>query len=296
MSVWQALGGATSPDRQARTSIRWVPDEEVNDCPVCQRLFSAIIRKHHCRACGKVFCDQCSSNQLFLQEYNSKQRVCDPCYVSRSHAEGAALLENLSTSQQVEAALKLSVKEKSDQAAWFQNFLVNVASEGSTLSPTSDSASQEASAKASSSSSSTEVADAEEFPGGPELRGLLDRARRHWTSLVVEHKKRKAVQAQMLRDCQAYERRWRETELSVQTMEQNMKSMEVASQKNRLTIEAERESLQLKNRALQEELDGLKKRAEILEAQLGGFYFQGTFLSQSGPQRSQRCSERCSLM
>jgi len=62
---------------------RWVPDEEVTHCTQCQVLFDWATRKHHCRACGKIFCSGCSSQECLLpKEYcdRNPKRVCDPCY------------------------------------------------------------------------------------------------------------------------------------------------------------------------------------------------------------------------
>ena len=39
-------------------------------------------RRHHCRACGGIFCDACSGNKLaFVPGYDQKPlRVCDGCH------------------------------------------------------------------------------------------------------------------------------------------------------------------------------------------------------------------------
>lgn len=58
----------------------WVPDERVTMCQVCTAHFSLTFRRHHCRACGKVVCDICSSNRVPLKYLNNrKSRVCDQC-------------------------------------------------------------------------------------------------------------------------------------------------------------------------------------------------------------------------
>lgn len=51
--------------RQSSGSVpRWQPDEDVNACPLCDRRFSFLFRRHHCRKCGLVVCDDCSRNYV----------------------------------------------------------------------------------------------------------------------------------------------------------------------------------------------------------------------------------------
>lgn len=60
----------------------WVPDTEASICMVCNKSqFTLINRRHHCRKCGTVVCNTCSSRK-FLMPSQSKNplRVCDPCY------------------------------------------------------------------------------------------------------------------------------------------------------------------------------------------------------------------------
>ena len=59
----------------------WVPDERVTMCQRCHDDFTLLLRRHHCRACGKVVCYLCSGNKAPLK-YRAYEpsRVCDPCY------------------------------------------------------------------------------------------------------------------------------------------------------------------------------------------------------------------------
>lgn len=59
----------------------WVPDGHTKVCMVCEVYkFTTINRKHHCRYCGKVVCDNCSKHRITLPNISLKPvRVCDFC-------------------------------------------------------------------------------------------------------------------------------------------------------------------------------------------------------------------------
>jgi hypothetical protein len=42
------------------THIKWQADNEVIQCPCCKKEFGFFTRRHHCRICGLVFCDECT--------------------------------------------------------------------------------------------------------------------------------------------------------------------------------------------------------------------------------------------
>ena len=59
----------------------WVPDTRVTMCGSCSAEFSLVLRRHHCRACGKVVCAQCSANKAPLRYRQFEaSRVCDACF------------------------------------------------------------------------------------------------------------------------------------------------------------------------------------------------------------------------
>ena len=71
--------------RPASTFVgpRWMPDEEAPNCTKCKAVFDMWLRRHHCRQCGVIFCDKCSSQRCLLPaafEMRDPQRVCESCY------------------------------------------------------------------------------------------------------------------------------------------------------------------------------------------------------------------------
>lgn len=61
----------------------WTPDSRATMCQLCTSNFSALFRRHHCRACGRVVCSACSSNKAPLIYLKCRPaRVCDQCFAS----------------------------------------------------------------------------------------------------------------------------------------------------------------------------------------------------------------------
>ncbi|NXL38202.1 HGS kinase, partial [Glaucidium brasilianum] len=68
----------------------WVDAEE---CHRCRVQFGVMTRKHHCRACGQIFCGKCSSKYSTIPKFGIEKevRVCEPCYEHlNKKAEGKA--------------------------------------------------------------------------------------------------------------------------------------------------------------------------------------------------------------
>uniref|UniRef100_A0A4W5R0W3 Zinc finger, FYVE domain containing 9b n=1 Tax=Hucho hucho TaxID=62062 RepID=A0A4W5R0W3_9TELE len=59
----------------------WVPDAQALVCMMCEVRFTFTKRRHHCRACGKVFCSVCSGLKFRLTHLDGKEgRVCVSCH------------------------------------------------------------------------------------------------------------------------------------------------------------------------------------------------------------------------
>lgn len=73
----RVFGSGAIEDSGYQKSTHWAVDDEVIKCTLCQISFSWKIRRHHCRICGEIFCDDCSATTLvlpgtFLEEVKSR--------------------------------------------------------------------------------------------------------------------------------------------------------------------------------------------------------------------------------
>uniref|UniRef100_A0A1A8DJ78 FYVE-type domain-containing protein n=1 Tax=Nothobranchius kadleci TaxID=1051664 RepID=A0A1A8DJ78_NOTKA len=90
----------------------WVPDAEAQVCMKCGIKFTFTKRRHHCRACGKVFCALCSNLKFKLTHLDGKEgRVCVSCHstlVKRTPPGGRRKVwfaDEILTNQQSEFAM-----------------------------------------------------------------------------------------------------------------------------------------------------------------------------------------------
>ncbi|XP_029445523.1 FYVE and coiled-coil domain-containing protein 1 isoform X2 [Rhinatrema bivittatum] len=71
-------------EQKIRAEERWLGDIEVNHCLDCQKQFSWMLRKHHCRLCGRIFCYYCCNNYVMTKHSSKKERCCQACYIKGS--------------------------------------------------------------------------------------------------------------------------------------------------------------------------------------------------------------------
>eukprot|EP00667_Euglena_gracilis_P020246 EG_transcript_21880 len=78
----------------------WTRDELVHFCGCCQKEFGLLIRKHHCRYCGKVFCDECTRFRAKIPHMgiHDMVRICEYC-----RQEGVGLIGPASWQRDSEA-------------------------------------------------------------------------------------------------------------------------------------------------------------------------------------------------
>lgn len=85
------------PTHESVRAFEWESDVDAKDCRRCDRRFGLLNRRHHCRRCGLIVCDRCSTSRAYLHASNilqnpngplepahvlesQHQRICDKCY------------------------------------------------------------------------------------------------------------------------------------------------------------------------------------------------------------------------
>eukprot|EP01060_Flectonema_neradi_P031582 TRINITY_DN4823_c1_g1_i1.p1 TRINITY_DN4823_c1_g1~~TRINITY_DN4823_c1_g1_i1.p1 ORF type:complete len:1548 (+),score=450.16 TRINITY_DN4823_c1_g1_i1:440-4645(+) len=60
----------------------WKRDSDSPACYGCGSFFTIIKRRHHCRSCGEIYCNECTRNKTSLLDLGhlEPQRVCETCY------------------------------------------------------------------------------------------------------------------------------------------------------------------------------------------------------------------------
>eukprot|EP00929_Paragymnodinium_shiwhaense_P105684 TRINITY_DN7073_c0_g1_i1.p1 TRINITY_DN7073_c0_g1~~TRINITY_DN7073_c0_g1_i1.p1 ORF type:complete len:1332 (+),score=371.39 TRINITY_DN7073_c0_g1_i1:147-4142(+) len=77
-------------------SQSWVANEAVTACMGCQKVFTVVRRKHHCRSCGGVFCAACAPKPPAFLRSTRHLRQCSTC--KNGNASAAGMQSALSSS------------------------------------------------------------------------------------------------------------------------------------------------------------------------------------------------------
>lgn len=81
------LGSAPNDDFRERTA--WQSKHEAKTCFGCGSAFNLVTnRHHHCRACGRVVCGDCSPWKDQVKGYATPQRTCNGCHEALASSAG----------------------------------------------------------------------------------------------------------------------------------------------------------------------------------------------------------------
>uniref|UniRef100_A0A2K6M0X3 FYVE and coiled-coil domain-containing protein 1 n=1 Tax=Rhinopithecus bieti TaxID=61621 RepID=A0A2K6M0X3_RHIBE len=97
-ALWQK-SDALEFQQKLSAEDRWLGDTEANHCLDCKREFSWMMRRHHCRICGRIFCYYCCNNYVLSKHSGKKERCCRACFQKLSEGPGSPDSTGSGTSQ-----------------------------------------------------------------------------------------------------------------------------------------------------------------------------------------------------
>ncbi|XP_015447221.1 FYVE and coiled-coil domain-containing protein 1 isoform X2 [Pteropus alecto] len=97
-ALWQK-SDALEFQQKLSEEERCLGDTEANHCFDCKREFSWMVRRHHCRVCGRVFCYYCCNNYVVTKPSGRKERCCRACFQKLGEGPGSPDSTSSGTSQ-----------------------------------------------------------------------------------------------------------------------------------------------------------------------------------------------------
>eukprot|EP01119_Soliformovum_irregulare_P017382 TRINITY_DN5156_c0_g1_i4.p1 TRINITY_DN5156_c0_g1~~TRINITY_DN5156_c0_g1_i4.p1 ORF type:complete len:668 (-),score=201.77 TRINITY_DN5156_c0_g1_i4:275-2278(-) len=96
-------------DQMVTIAPVWQTDASAKQCFICHKGFNAVLlRKHHCRYCGRVVCGSCSPNTLRIPSLSAQPvRVCQICFedLKNTYASRMSSVSSLRSMNLVDGAL-----------------------------------------------------------------------------------------------------------------------------------------------------------------------------------------------
>ncbi|XP_020033667.2 FYVE and coiled-coil domain-containing protein 1 isoform X2 [Castor canadensis] len=122
-ALWQK-SDALEFQQKLSAEEKWLGDTEVNHCHDCKREFGWMVRRHHCRICGHIFCYYCCNNYVVTKHGGKKERCCRACF--HKFGEGPASPDSTSSgTSQGEPSPMLSPAQAGTQAIGSQETRAN---------------------------------------------------------------------------------------------------------------------------------------------------------------------------
>lgn len=103
-------------------------DEHLRACTLCEREFTKLFRRHHCRSCNRLVCGDCSPHFMRLPQFPDwgKVRVCIECTTTIQQQNTECKEEDLAENQKVNEHLKAALKKMLDDSESYKRMLLKL--------------------------------------------------------------------------------------------------------------------------------------------------------------------------
>jgi len=93
-----------------KKDAQWMDDRSSEVCTLCDMKFTSVNRRHHCRACGRLCCGECSRRKLRFTG-TKDQRACDVC-VNKQFATSRQLVSTKTDQGELKLPPKANLEYK----------------------------------------------------------------------------------------------------------------------------------------------------------------------------------------
>jgi hypothetical protein len=90
MGLLETRRHMASEGKSAKYSVDWQRDDATEKCRLCGNKWTLLRRRHHCRACGQLVCDDCSRSRTHVPGSENLKRICDVCSAARGMHENGS--------------------------------------------------------------------------------------------------------------------------------------------------------------------------------------------------------------
>lgn len=104
----------------------FVGDDNAPNCPLCDAPFTTTFRRHHCRQCHGLVCDNCSPHRLQLPKEVGKVRVCTPCAKALATELAAGVEEDMAEASQILVQLRNEFDKTNQECEMFKRFCLEL--------------------------------------------------------------------------------------------------------------------------------------------------------------------------
>jgi len=226
----------------------WQQDSEVDSCTICGEAFTTTFRRHHCRQCGKIVCDNCSKGRHRLPRLakGGKQRVCDMCAKTISENEATGFEEDLAVNEEIVFALRGAAKKTYAELETFKRVLL------------------EFDAEASGDTSLLEEHTKDPESDAASFQILKERVLEQWAKLLAQREEQGPRLQELAARRSAAARRRDDVLLQERELQVRCRTLEAEREEVR-QIEAERDELQRRQDELEQAVVSARKRVRELE-------------------------------
>ena len=116
------------PSQESSSDLKryWMPDKACKECSECGAKFNWFLRRHHCRICGRIFCNTCCSLTIQGDLLRRDLQVSLYTYLAKEKRAGSLVTIKIQTEAKNSNKVCISYSTKLYHSIAGLNFVISV--------------------------------------------------------------------------------------------------------------------------------------------------------------------------